>query len=370
MTGSSDKDREPATADFGRTPEVPLDPAVVSRVETLAAGFVQKLAAAEPHGAQFRQAVTALEELGERAFVGSAAVSSRVLERGLATMRADLRPGSPLTGRLEDLRRDAERLDPARLGRGRRADPDSETRRLGEYLERFSQARPKLDDTLAELGAARYALESDAAAIEAEVATLEHEIGQLREFALLAERVDALLAGGAARPPAPEPADAAPAGNGGQAPSVAPAGDFNEALFAARRRRAEILTQLAVAMQGLAALRIVHASNRDVIEALDAAISTTAAALRTAVLVAQAVAGRRVALVRVEAARRAARELAESAATLEAGARSAGDEAESLRAAWAQVRATLEQVEARRAQVLDAIASADRDIGPAGGRRR
>lgn len=314
MTGSSDTGPDSVAAESGRTTGVPLGPAVVSRVDALAASLAEKLTAADPRGARFRQTVAAIGQLGERSFIASAAVSGRVLERGLATMHADLRPGSPLAKRLEELRREAARLDPARPGHGRRNDPEAETRRLEEYLERFARARPKLDDTIAEMGAARYALESDAAAVEAEIAALAAEIGSLEEFALLAERIDALLtarleeSAAADRRAGAEGPAAAAAGGPAAAPEAAPAAAaaIAEAAFAARRRRAEILTQLAVSMQGLAALRIVEASNRDVIDALDAAIETTATALRTAVLVAQAVAGRRVALGRVEAARRAA----------------------------------------------------------------
>jgi len=96
------------------------------------------------------------------------------------------------------------------------------------------------------------------------------------------------------------------------------------------------------------------------------AISTTASALRTAVIVAQAVAGQRLALVRLEATRQAAAALSESAAALESGMQASGGRAEALQAAWDEVRAALDRVERRKTHVMAAIESASREIAPRG----
>jgi len=87
-------------------------------------------------------------------------------------------------------------------------------------------------------------------------------------------------------------------------------------LYAIRRRRQEILTQLAVTTQGYAALRIVEERNEGMVHALATATTTTAAALRTAVMVAQAVAGQRMAAQQIEAAGAAAADMAEDAGAL------------------------------------------------------
>ena len=66
-----------------------------------------------------------------------------------------------------------------------------------------------------------------------------------------------------------------------------------DVLLPVRVRRRDILTQLAVVSQGYAALGIIKRTNDDLIGAVRAATTTTVAAVRTAALVAQAIANRR-----------------------------------------------------------------------------
>ena len=129
-----------------------------------------------------------------------------------------------------------------------------------------------------------------------------------------------------------------------------------------RRRRQEVLTQLAIVMQGYAALRIVEDNNDEVIRAVASAIATTTAALRTAVMVAGAAASQRVALGQLEAARLAASTMADQAAALEAGVSGSEGRVAMLRQAWAEVNAALDRVDAQKAQVLRTISEADREL--------
>jgi uncharacterized protein YaaN involved in tellurite resistance len=129
-----------------------------------------------------------------------------------------------------------------------------------------------------------------------------------------------------------------------------------------RRRHQEILTQLAIVMQGYAALRIVEDNNAEVIRAVASAVTTTTAALRTAVMVAGAAASRRVVLEQLEAARLAAGTMAEQAAALEAGVSGPGGRVAMLRDAWSEVYAALDRVDAQKAQVLRTISEADREL--------
>jgi uncharacterized protein YaaN involved in tellurite resistance len=349
MAGSGRASAASGHSPATRPADLAIDPAAAGQLDTLAARYVDVIASDDARSPAFRQTLAVIERLGDRDFVATAAVSARVLERGLTTVGADLRAGSPLARRLGELRREAERLDPRGLAPGNRG-PEAEARELDRYLEKFSRSQPKLEEILAELSQARFALEQDVAAIAAEQTTLEAELDKLRQFAFLAERLDERLTAQLT------PLRGAEAGAGPVEPSA------QDVLFAVRRRRGEILTQLALAWQGLAALRLVEASNGEILEAVATAISTTASALRTAVIVAQAVAGQRLALVRLEATRKAAAALTESAAALEAGVMASGGRPEALQEAWADVRAALDRVEARKAHVMEAIATADREI--------
>src|SRR3546814_20968894 len=60
------------------------------------------------------------------------------------------------------------------------------------------------------------------------------------------------------------------------------------ALFYARQRTQDLLTQMAVTVQGYLALDLVKKNNVELVKGVDRASTTTVAALRTAVTVAQA----------------------------------------------------------------------------------
>ena len=73
------------------------------------------------------------------------------------------------------------------------------------------------------------------------------------------------------------------------------------ALFYIRQRTQDLLTQMAVTVQGYLALDLVKKNNIELVKGVDRASTTTVAALRTAVTVAQALAGQRLVLEQISA---------------------------------------------------------------------
>src|SRR4029077_16593983 len=73
------------------------------------------------------------------------------------------------------------------------------------------------------------------------------------------------------------------------------------ALFYVRQRSNDLLTQLAVSVQGYLALDLVKKSNIELIKGVDRASTTTVAALRTAVTVAQALTNQKLVLSQITA---------------------------------------------------------------------
>ena len=92
------------------------------------------------------------------------------------------------------------------------------------------------------------------------------------------------------------------------------------------------------------------------------AVFTTSAAIRTAVMTAQAAASQRIALGHVRAANLAASAMADHAAALEAQTSGPGGRVALLKQAWSDVYAALDRVEAQKAQALRTIADADREL--------
>lgn len=342
--GSSLRD----SATGGPAADLEIDPAAVERIEQLVAEHVELVVSLDRRTPEFRRTLAAIDRLGERDFVATAAMSGRVLDRRFRAVDSLLAAKAPMARRLAELRKAADELDPARLKLGGDRSPEDEIRSLDRYFERFARTQPRLEAILGDLGQARFALDQDNAAIASELASLATEMETLRQYAFLAGRLDDELTARIGRIAETEPARAEAL--------------RSDVLTVVKRRRGEILTQLAIATQGYTALRVVEDNNAEVIDAVASAVSTTAAALNTAVMVAQAAASQRMALEHLAAARLAASTMAENAAALEAGVAGAGGRVAVLKGAWDEVRAALDRVDAQKALVLQTISAADREL--------
>jgi len=325
-----------------------VDRLAVEGIERLAVEQVGALASGEPGSAELHRAVASIDRLGERDFVATAAMSGRLLDRRFRLMDGMLGSKAPMARQLADLRKAAAAIDPTKLKLGGKRSPEDEIREFDRYFERFAKAQPRLQEILDQLNEGRFLLEQDSAAIMQEEASLGTEMETLRQYAFLTERIDQLLTARIDALAEAEPARA-------HVLRV-------DVLAVVRRRRQEILTQLAITTQGFAALRMVEENNAEVIRAVASAISTTTAAMRTAVMTAQAAASRRMAMEHLQAARLAVGTMADQAAALEAGTTGPAGGAVVLKQAWAQVYAALDRVDAQKAQVLRTISEADREL--------
>ena len=337
-----------AEADPAGAADQAIAPQAVEKIERLVGEYLESITTLPMGGAEFGRLVGAIGQLGARDFIATSAMSGRLLDRRFQAMRGLLAAKAPLARQLADLRKVAAGLDPATIKTGGKRSTRDEMAELDRYFDRFAKAQPRLEQLLGSLTEGRLALEQDNAAILTEQASLSTEMETLRQYAFLAGRLDDRLS---ARIDEIEESAA------DRAASLR-----LEVLPVVRRRHQEILTQLAIVMQGYAALRIVEDNNAEVIRAIASAISTTTAALRTAVMVASAAASQRIALGQLEAARQAASTLSDHAAALEAGVSGPEGRVAMLRQAWGEVYAALDRVDAQKAQVLRTISDADREL--------
>jgi uncharacterized protein YaaN involved in tellurite resistance len=318
-------------------------------IDRLALGFVDDILDAEPGSSDLARIVSSLERLGDREFLATAAMSGRLLDRRFRAINAVLLGSrAPMARQLADLRKVAAQIDPGRLKLGGKRSADDEIRELDRYFERFSDAQPRLQSILDQLNEGRFRLEQDNAAIAHEESSLAAQVETLRRYALLAARIDDGLA---------SRLDSLAVTDRARADSIR-----MDVLTVVRRRRQEVLTQEAIALQGLSALHIVSDNNAEVIRAVASAVFTTSAAIRTAVMTAQAAASQRIALGHVRAANLAASAMADHAAALEAETSGPGGRVALLKQAWSDVYTALDRVEAQKAQALRTIADADREL--------
>jgi len=332
----------------GESDQARFTPEALERIERLVAASLDALSTLPVGSPEYGRAVAAIDQLGERDFVVTSAMSGRVLDRRFGAVSALLAAKAPLARQLADLRKTAARLDPAAIGIRKDHSGHDELAQIDRYFERFARAQPHLEALLGSLTEGRLALERDNAAILTEQASLATEMETLRQYAYLAGRLDEELAVRIGQ---------LAAGDADRARSL-----HQDVLPLVKRRRQEILTQLAIVMQGYAALRIVEEDNADVIRAVASAIGTTTAALRTAVMVAGAAASHRVALHQLGAARQAADAMSDQAAALEAGVGGPEGLVARLRDAWTEVYAALDRVDEQKARVMRTIADADRTL--------
>jgi uncharacterized protein YaaN involved in tellurite resistance len=135
-------------------------------------------------------------------------------------------------------------------------------------------------------------------------------------------------------------------------------------LFSVRQKVQDLMTQLAVSVQGYLALDVIRRNNVELIRGVDRATTTTVSALRTAVIVAQALADQKLVLDQITALNTTTSNLIESTSVLlrqqsgvinEQAASSTVDIAK-LQAAFDNIYATMDEIDGFKLKALDNMA--------------
>lgn len=337
---------------------VPVSAQTVGALAARAATFVEDLVSVPVRSPEFSQKVAAITAMGTREVQESSQVSNRMLARPAAALAGAQGTGgdaqAKVAGTLLELRQTVTELDPAR------ADLDGARRflkflpggdRLRRYFDRYQSAQAQLDAIIRALASGQDELRKDNAAIEGERATMWALMEKLSEYAHLASALDEATAG--------KVAELQAGGQGEDAETVR-----SDALFPIRQRRQDILTQLAVAVQGYLALDLVKRNNVELIRGVDRAQTTTVAALRTAVIVAQALANQKLVLDQIDALNSTTSAMIQStSAMLRQQGTAINEQAsrstisiEALQAAFDDVFATMDAIDTYKAQAVDAMA--------------
>jgi len=138
----------------------------------------------------------------------------------------------------------------------------------------------------------------------------------------------------------------------------------SDALFPIRQRRQDLMTQMAVNVQGYMALDLVRKNNIELIKGVDRAQTTTIAALRTAVIVSQALSRQKLVLDQITALNTVTANLIEATSeqlriqggAINQQAASATIDVAKLQAAFDNVFATMDAVDTFRGQAVDSMA--------------
>lgn len=274
---------------------VPVAKEASDGIEAKAVAFVTDLVSVDVRSPEFGQRVAAIVTMGDREIRESSMISNRMLERPASALEGTkgmgINPQARVAGSLAELRQTVTRLDPGQADlRGTRKVfkflPGGD--KLKAYFDRYQSAQEQIDAIIRALASGQDELRKDNAAIEAERANTWALMGKLSEYVTLAGALDRAVENQIAQFKA--------TGRHEDAATLT-----TDALYPVRQRRQDILTQLAVAVQGYLALDLVKKNNVELIKGVDRAQTTTVAALRTAVIVAQALANQRLVLDQINA---------------------------------------------------------------------
>jgi uncharacterized protein YaaN involved in tellurite resistance len=135
------------------------------------------------------------------------------------------------------------------------------------------------------------------------------------------------------------------------------------ALFYVRQRTQDLLTQMAVTVQGYLALDLVKKNNVELVKGVDRASTTTVSALRTAVTVAQALTNQKLVLEQITALNTTTANIIDSTgkllksqtATIHEQAASATIPIETLQRAFQNIYDTMDAIDTFKLKALDSM---------------
>jgi uncharacterized protein YaaN involved in tellurite resistance len=272
--------------------KVRLKPEDVAELDAQVARFIDDITAHDSQHPQFKEAVERIHSMGNKDIEASASVSNRMLDRPVGSLRNGLfDKGAQIGQSLIDLRHQVEDLDPSKQG-----DLFSARKLLGiiplgnkllAYFERYQSSQTHLNAIIESLKRGKDELLRDNTAIEQEKVNLWTLMERLEKYVHIGKALDGQLDAKARALETTDPEKARVI--------------REEMLFYSRQKVTDLLTQLAVNIQGYLALDMIRKNNLELMKGVDRATTTTVAALRTAVIVAQALSNQKLVLDQISA---------------------------------------------------------------------
>ncbi|QNA82897.1 toxic anion resistance protein [Sphingomonas sp. So64.6b] len=266
---------------------VPVDDSTRTQLQTRVETFIDDLIAQDVNSPEFGKRVDAISAMGQKEIRDAAGQSNRFLDRPTRAMDQETGVGKDLA----ELRRTVEDLDPGR--RGNLTAPRKIFgiipfgNKMRNYFDGYKSSQTHIASILKSLTGGKDELLMDNAAIDVERANLWTAMGRLEQMIMLSKTMDEKLEDKANELDHTDPA---------KAKAIR-----ETALFYVRQRTQDLLTQMAVTVQGYLALDLVKKNNVELVKGVDRASTTTVSALRTAVTVAQALTNQRLVLEQITA---------------------------------------------------------------------
>ena len=285
---------------------VKLDLTKVPELDAKVHDFVMHVLQTPVNTAVFDEKVNAIHQLGSAEIRASAQIANRMLDRPAKSMDKALFDNSPIAKSLTELRSVVEDLDPTRQG-----SLSSPRKFLGiipmgksvqDYFRKYQSSQTHINAIIESLYHGKDELMKDNASIEQEKVNMWALMQSLRQYIYVGQKIDERLEQKIGELEATDPEKARVV--------------KEELLFYVRQKNMDFLTQLAVNIQGYLALDMIRKNNLELIKGVDRATTTTIAALRTAVMVSQALSSQKLVLDQINALNSTTSSLIESTSVM------------------------------------------------------
>jgi uncharacterized protein YaaN involved in tellurite resistance len=330
-----------------------VDAAALPGLDAKVEAYLGALMSQQPNSPEFAAKASDVRTMGDDDIRRAAETSNNLLKTPIKALKeGGLSQGSKVGNTLLELRKTVEDLDPKGAHGSKKflgMVPFGD--RVTDYFRKYQSAQSHLDAILHALYDGQDELRKDNASLNQEKQQLWDAMGRLNQYVYIAERLDAKLAGQIAELDATEPDKAKTL--------------RQDVLFYVRQKHQDLLTQLAVSIQNYLAIDIVIKNNIELIKGVDRASTTTVSALRTAVIVAQALNNQKLVLDQITALNtttsnmieRTSEMLRDNSVAIQQQAASATIGLPQLQAAFANIYATMDAIDTFKVQALDTMAA-------------
>ena len=335
---------------------ITLDEAALPGLDAKVAAYVTELSSLDHHSPDFTDKATDVRTMGDDEIRVAAEVSNRLLSTPVRALeKGPMADKSKVAETLVQLRRTIEDLDPSEAKGVRKLlgfIPFGD--KIKDYFAKYQSAQSHLNAIITALRNGQDELRKDNAALELEKQHLWDTMQRLAQYIYVASHLDAALVAKIAEIGATDPERAKAL--------------EQDVLFYARQKHQDLVTQLAVSIQGYLAIDLVRKNNLELIKGVDRATTTTVAALRTAVIVHQALTNQKLVLDQIDALNtttsslieRTSEMLATQTVEIHKQATSSTISVESLEAAFANIYQAMDSIDTFK---TEALASMQATIG-------
>lgn len=331
----------------------PVSAAAMPELDAKVEAFMTALSSTQAGSPEFAAQAENVRTMGDADIRKAAETSNRMLDKPVTALKeGGIAQGSTVGKTLLELRRTVEDLDPSQATGARRwLDLLPFGDKVNDYFRKYQSAQTQLNGILHSLRNGQDELTKDNVALNLEKTNLWAAMGRLNQYVYVSERLDAKLAAKIAELELSDPETAKTLSQ--------------DVLFYVRQKHQDLLTQLAVSIQSYLAIDIIIKNNIELIKGVDRASTTTISALRTAVIVAQALGNQKLVLDQISALntttsgmiQRTSEMLKDNSAAIQEQASSSTIGIEQLQAAFANIYATMDSIDEFKLKALDSMSA-------------